>query len=524
MTRDKSAGKAARAAAIILALAGIGVFTYYAKELFCQYPPVWPDEALYADPAINLIRRGTMGMSVLAGSLAGIGEHTYLSLPLYYLYLAGVFGIFGVSLIVLKLSSLAAAVAVMLLTYWLGVRSGLGRWFSLVPVSMLTVDAVFLRGALIGRMDMLTLALILLSLVLATDLGNAADAPKYRRAFLTGVVCALATLTHPLGAASAIGLLGAIVLRSPRTARRRMLLAAAGGLILPFLAWGVYILQDPRSFIAQFGTNIMKKQVGVFTGVVVSMGQYGLPLGIVAALAWLIGLAGLWLAARRSGELLALPLCQLPLLLATAAGEMWYPLYLCPLTAIGVCYFLLRLGERKISEQSAVAVLALAVVVSLAAGNLRRLHALSLSRFPAQTTALASYTAWCRAISAQLPPSSTVTLTIIPDPYFGLVDRRDLVLREFVHERLPFDRGEYLRHLSESDYIIVRNDEQGLVGRFAESHGDLIATIQAPIPGHHFARIFQIRKAGTAAPEPRFIAPRVMDPGVQSIGTAKGVR
>ena len=44
-----------------VAIAGaIGIFAYYATKLFLKYPPVWPDEVIYANPAINLVRRGLM--------------------------------------------------------------------------------------------------------------------------------------------------------------------------------------------------------------------------------------------------------------------------------------------------------------------------------------------------------------------------------------------------------------------------------------------------------------------------------
>ena len=40
-----------------LAAAAIGSFGFYAHALLLKYPPVWPDEALFANPALNLIRR-----------------------------------------------------------------------------------------------------------------------------------------------------------------------------------------------------------------------------------------------------------------------------------------------------------------------------------------------------------------------------------------------------------------------------------------------------------------------------------
>src|SRR5579862_1963825 len=152
-------------AAIVGAL---GTFAYFATALFLKYPPVWPDEALYANPAINILRRGVMASDSWPGLLLGTNRHTYIAPPFYFLYLAGWFRLWGVGIVVMRLSSVAAGVVALAATYFLGVKSGLSPWLSLIPPSLLAIDSVFLRAALIGRPDMLALAFILLALLAAT--------------------------------------------------------------------------------------------------------------------------------------------------------------------------------------------------------------------------------------------------------------------------------------------------------------------------------------------------------------------
>ena len=181
-----------RVALLSLTLASLVWFVFFAGALLLKYPPVSVDEALFANPAINLIEQGRMSTDLLEGTLPGIGQRTYWMPPLYFLYVGGVFRLAGQSLVVLRLASEAAAFAVLFVTYLLSLRTGVGRWMSLIPVCLMALDTVFLRGALVGRMDMLALSLILLSLWFATrplSPGNS---------FVTGIVSALAILAHPI--------------------------------------------------------------------------------------------------------------------------------------------------------------------------------------------------------------------------------------------------------------------------------------------------------------------------------------
>jgi hypothetical protein len=83
----------------------------------------------------------------------------------------------------------AAGAAVLVTTYFLGVKSGLSAWLSLIPPSLLAVDSVFLRAALVGRMDMLALVLILCALLVATHASPSTGSPTPRTTFLVLLLC-----------------------------------------------------------------------------------------------------------------------------------------------------------------------------------------------------------------------------------------------------------------------------------------------------------------------------------------------
>lgn len=511
------AGKALLTALTALALASFG---FYAKALLLKYPPVWPDEALFADAALSLIHRGILGTEVLSGTMPRIGERTYWMPPLYYFYLGGVFYIWGAGVVSMRLSSLAAALAVMALTCGVGLRSGLGRWLSLIPVCFLAVDTVFLRAALIGRMEMLTLAFILGALWLAMGSSDPEGYPGMKRSFFTGVASALATLTHPLGAVAPVAVMGVRTL-IPAGSRSKTLSPIPAGMLLPVAPWAIYILQDWRDFLAQFGGQVVRKatyhpahphaawRVGhVVRLLVANLAQYGAnlrtPDEVMVPLVLAAGFAGLCWAACRQKALLVLPVCQALTLIAVVLGrEAWYPACLAPLTGVGIAH-LIRRAERRVPWKMACASLAILLSAWFAQRSLSRISQINYLRNTVYRSGT-DYFEWCDAISKVIPSKSRVLLAVIPDPYFGLLSRSDLERREFLPARIPIDPQQYRRYLGDADYIISGPDQEheNVVGSaspsepvndFVRSRAKLVAVVGASPDEGYFARVYKVTK------------------------------
>jgi hypothetical protein len=449
-----------------------------------------------------------MATDLLDGILPGIAQHTYWQPPLYFLYIASVFQFTGPGLVPLRLASTAAAVAVLILTYLLAVRTGLGSWVSLLPVCLVALDAVFLRGALMGRMDMLALFFILLSLWLATK----SDAPL--NSFLTGIVCALAGLTHPVGAVAAISVvIWRLLSRETRTPR--VLLPLLIGILLPFLPWLAYIALDPPSFVAQFGGQLARKSVGhvsvafLPTSFFRLIAQYAFEDGRLIDVVWVLPLLFFGMAGLRDTELrlrpndsperrslLLLCGCQvLTIAVVLLNSEFWYTLYIIPITAIGLCHLLnngrsfASLGWARIALTSVV----LVWIGGFLCSNLQ--HALRLNYlenvvYRSET----DYGGWSSETGRKIPPGSRVLLSIIPDPYFGLKIRNDLSFREYLPEMIPVNHDIYWRYMSQADYVIVGSglrSPSNTVEEFLRSNGTLIDTVGRTDKGY-FAQIYRI--------------------------------
>ena len=440
---------------VLLTVASLAGYAYHASVLFLKFPPVWPDEPVYAQPADNLIHHGKMS-TPLMDMLPGMTERTYWMPPVYFLYLCPFFAAFGSGIVVMRLSTLFAAAAVLVLLYAIGRRAGLGKFLAMFPPAILATDQIFLRGSLVGRMEMLTLALVLVTLWQWLN-----RSPSWIRSFLCGLTAGLAALSHPMGMMAPLAVLAGELI-FPHGPRRRNLLAMIGGCLLVGLAWGAYILQDTASFMAQFGP-MMARKAGRHTPLEerlrVNLIQYGRDYTYVAVF-WILGLTGLVVAAIKRKELWTVVILQVvSFVLIVWSVEMWYPVYMVPLSCLGAA-FLLHFSQKLFDSRYGGLAIPMALVVAVVAGwfawknlsDIRQIDRIQNGQYAAGT----DYSEFCRQISDALPHGSRVILSSIPDPYFGLAKRQDLKLQEF--PAIPIEREKYQKNIESYDYVVTGRD------------------------------------------------------------------
>lgn len=358
-----------------------------------------PDESLCASIAWTLWTEGRLATDLLAGALPGIEQYVYWTPPFYYLVLALWQGLWGPGLLAMRCLSLVLGLG-LVVTLWQVRRKRVpAAWTASVIVLF---DPMFQRVMSMGRMDMLAIALT------TAALATIESGRDQRRCLLAGLLATAAFLTHPLGAAALVSV-GLICLLGGR----QLLLPFLVGSAPLFLGWAAYISIDVDLFLAQ-----MQLQFAVKAGRALSpLGNlqrmaefYGshASLGVVA---WIGGMAGLVLGRRHLLPWLIGAACLPPVIIF--AGELVYPAYLAPFTAVGLCELLKHTvwGRRAVGVMLAVAAMTLAS-----------------DRVPLAGVS-PDYQRFCDYISAHIDPGSTVLLAILPDPWFGLRQRPDLELR-----------------------------------------------------------------------------------------------
>lgn len=254
----------------------------------------WNDEAMFANPAWNLVQHGFLGSTVIEdeAGIPDIHRYTYWMFPFYLVLLAGWFKLVGFGLLKMRLLMSMSAL-VFLWEWWLLVR----RWtasstIAAAAVGLTAFDYNMLVAASFGRYDILVAALGFGGYCCYLALRER----RFRLALFCSNACvAVCGATHPNGLMFLLGLWTLIFYLD----RRRITWSSFGISALPYLLvaipWAAYILQSPHSFLAQTKTNSYSR-IGLFTPLASLAGEwtrYKVAFGLGAHSAGHSGIAAL---------------------------------------------------------------------------------------------------------------------------------------------------------------------------------------------------------------------------------------
>ncbi len=206
-----------------------------------SFPPNSLDEASFSSPAVDLATKGTFSTSVHAGLLPGADRYTYWMPPLYMVLLAGVFKIFGATVLTAKLFSfflaVLAAYLITLLSDSLYVKIYLASLVLICP--FIVISSAFIR------MEALAIPLLTAAIV----------GVKFNiRTHWLAILAALMALTHPMLMPCSIALAFTIWRRGISEFIIFCLVALLT--ISPYL---IYILRDIPDYKLQMGLQLERK-------------------------------------------------------------------------------------------------------------------------------------------------------------------------------------------------------------------------------------------------------------------------
>ncbi|MDP8982973.1 MAG: glycosyltransferase family 39 protein [Acidobacteriota bacterium] len=216
------------------------------------------DEAWFFNPVHNLLTSGVTGTSLLESRgmfWQGIETRTYWQPPVYFALQAGWLKILGLNLFAWRSLSVVAAIAALLLWRSTGRSLGLDRRVLLLAAIFFATDYTIVYSAANGRMDMLSAAFAAAGVAAYLRWRE----PRFNAAILwSHTAIALSGLTHPMGGMLALIAFGCLFASYGdwRRVRLRTVLLAVAPYLIGAAGWGVYILQDPQLFRAQFMGNV----------------------------------------------------------------------------------------------------------------------------------------------------------------------------------------------------------------------------------------------------------------------------
>ena len=227
------------------------------------------DEGFIANPALDVLARGSTGVtameptgnSIAVGKvLSGITEHLYLLMPFPIYVHAAWYKIFGAGILSTRLVSVAFGLLALGACWVLTASLTGNRMIALLATFFLTIDYAFVFAAADGRPDMMAGAFSLAALAAYVRLR---ERNLNRAVLVSQTFLAAGIFSHPN---AGLGLFG-IFLLALYFDRKRLRLVHIGLAAIPFvcfaLGWALYILPHPDDFRLQFGANLADRWRGV---------------------------------------------------------------------------------------------------------------------------------------------------------------------------------------------------------------------------------------------------------------------
>ncbi len=152
-------------------------------------PPIWPDEAIYADVAHNLLKESRLGTDLWGQTIPGVKNHALWYPPAFFYSLAIWFKIFGFSIINQRLLSVLMGFLLLLFIFLLR------RSFLLL--FLLGLDFTFLKAVKVSRPEIFILFFGIAATYFLQKYFSKKNQPFF--IFLSGLFSGLAFLNHTIG-------------------------------------------------------------------------------------------------------------------------------------------------------------------------------------------------------------------------------------------------------------------------------------------------------------------------------------
>lgn len=217
----------------------------------------WCDEAWFASSAVNLVRKGFMGNTILADETGfpELHRYTYWLPPMYFLAEALTFKVAGVGLLQIRFISLLWGLAGLLAVWGLTAKLfGNNRGVCFLSAMLVGTNFFYIKSASDARMDMMAASLSLIGLWIYLSMR---DRSLPRAVLLSNTFVCLSGLTHPNGLLGLLVLLFMMVHLDRHRMSRRTILMGLVPYVVGGMGWGIYISQDFDAFQHQLLPNIL---------------------------------------------------------------------------------------------------------------------------------------------------------------------------------------------------------------------------------------------------------------------------
>ncbi len=443
------------------------IFSFYIlSSIFLQtkHPPVWPDEAIYSEVAENVIESGVIKSNLWKDAIINIQTKAMWNPPLFFYEYALWQRVWGISIYYQR--ALVQIVGFLVLTIlFLLTRTKHSSSFMLLPLSLWITNVIVAKSTRMARPEMFVLMFGLLGMYLM-DKAFASKKNAYLFFSLAGLAFGMSVLNHIIGIIFLSGAIASIAFQEKRgIAKKYIVMISAFVLgLLPwlidvFLNWNTFIQQFklssyPRSLVASWLT------VDLLTGALL---QKIIVAAYLALTAYLLGLLlhKRFFLKKKIDILHALSTSTLLIawILSIKGKSEFYSIYPITLTIISTYFFTTDIAFSI--HKKKLLLLSIGILIAQVIQTYSLVSGAAKGRY--------DYEKFAYAVNKQIPEESSVFLTAIPDPYYGLIKKRGIILYEF--PAVPIAREKYIEILNDSDYVVYNGHfEAHLFGNFINTY------------------------------------------------------
>ncbi|HCM37038.1 MAG: hypothetical protein UV61_C0008G0157 [Candidatus Gottesmanbacteria bacterium GW2011_GWB1_43_11] len=433
----------------LILLVFVLIFGYWvlAGSLLTKTPPVWTDEAIYADMARNFLQTGHLEPD-LNRIVSTTPNYTYYYPPLFFYVLSAWFRFVPLTiesqrLFSLLLGSLFTFIFIALIRRFLGSRS-LG--LTLMVVAGMFLDNIFLSYSRFSRPEMLLLVFWGLSLYFFWPIlkVKTQDQINSRQFLLSGLFASLAFLSHYIGIFIVLGYTTYFVITQKwRFLKSKKFYLLIAGFILPATYWLLIVLKHFSELQSQIYFLGLFKHASPwsFKRFLFEISP-NILVGPLYLTVIMMNFVDYVRFKHKQSLLIAISFVWVWILIKFMNNITYYLLFV-PMVYLGLINMLDSYSQNKFFKMSLLLLLALLFFNS-------QIFLEQYSRYGGESY---SYEKFTDKLLAQIPDEKQVFLSVIPDPYHGFIKaNRKNILKEYPTPGT--DEKNYIELLEKSDYII----------------------------------------------------------------------
>ena len=446
---------------ILLAL--LTVFILQSTILLIKDPPIWPDEAIYADIAINWLNEKRLGPDIWLDAYPGATEHFYSYPPIFLLIVATYFKTFGTSIETQRLISQTAAIIFLFvfLCLFKSISQNKKVHFLLVlPLIGLVLDPFFSQASRIARPEMTVTLIGSLGFLAYIKAKNSNGSLLLFT--ISGLLISFSFLTHFLG-----GMIFTIsVLLSFLLQEKFNLIKSKSFYVFIF---SFLILPSFYLLSVLPNLDVFKYQLLLYAGTISEYFYFVLklvytsdilPQILITTYATISVIFIIKTIKSKTRELTPFAvILSVSWIVSVYSKEVWYFFYVIPWIYLAAAILLqdfatnyfrnfLKLQKRKFLHLMAIEgpiILIILMFLAVFLSTFRLVNTFWGDKY--------SYHLFVKSVLSTVPESKTVFLSSIPDPYFGFKSQgRKNTLYEF--PVVQIEKEKFLNLLNNSDYIV----------------------------------------------------------------------